>query len=258
MRSNKITSLKRAVIIGLIILITPTILLGQTLPEFIIMTEDWIPYQYEEDGRLKGIAVDLLVEMLKRTGSIQGRKDIKMYPWTRGYQIVQNQKNTILFSTTRTKEREKKFKWVGPIFRNTTYLIGKKSRDLRVNSAEDLVKFNIGTVIEDAGERYMVALGVPLTNLQRNTKAVYNIKKLEIDRIDFVVCGWTAFVNDAKQAGIDPQRYKPVYTVDTADISYAFNVQTPDWIIRIFQSALDSIKDEGKLTEINKRYSHLL
>ena len=101
---------------------------GQDLPEFQIMTEDWIPYQYEENNQLKGIAVDLLVLMLDRAGSSQGRQAIKLYPWARGYSILQSRENTILFSTTRIPERENLFKWVGPIFQNATFLIAKKSK----------------------------------------------------------------------------------------------------------------------------------
>ena len=31
------------------------------------MTEEWVPYQYEKDGELVGISVDLLVLLLERT-----------------------------------------------------------------------------------------------------------------------------------------------------------------------------------------------
>jgi len=241
-----------------LLLSIPITVSAEPLPKFNIITEDWKPYQFKENGQLKGIAVDLLVLMLEKIGSDQQRDDIQLYPWARGYNLLKNQKNTILFSTTRLKKREKLFKWVGPIFQNTTYLIGKKSRKYKIKSVKDLHNYRIGTIINDASEEYMKNIGIPLKKLQRNTKAVYNIKKLEIDRIDFVVCGWLAFVHDAREAGVNPDLYAPVYTVDVADVSYAFNIKTPDWIIRKFQAALDTIKSEGKLDELFQRYSHLL
>lgn len=235
-----------------------SILMAQELPPFNILTEDWKPYQYKENGQLKGIAVDLLVRLLDKTGSAQTRKDIKLFPWARGYQLLQNQKHTILFSTTRTRKREGLFKWVGPIFQNTTYLIGRKNQNISIRSVEDLGQYRVGTIIGDVSEEYMVNLGIPLHKLQRNVKAVYNIKKLAIGRIDLVVCGWIAFVNDAREAGIDPELYGPVFTVDIADVSYAFHHETPDWIIKRFQVALDEIKTQGVLNELFKRYGQPL
>ena len=248
--------IKLSLVIGLLVFISPIILFGQELPRFTILTEDWRPYQYIENGQLKGVAVDLLVKMLEKTGSAQNRDDIQIVPWARGYSLLQNQKNTILFSTTRTLERDSRFKWVGPIFQNTTYLIGKKSRNFSIHSAQDLINYRIGTIIDDAGERYMLNLGIPLEKLQRNVKAVYNVKKLAIDRIDFVVTGWTAFVNDAIEARLNPNLYMPVYTVDRADVSYAFHSDTPDWIINRFQQTLNLLKDQGHLEALYKKYKH--
>ena len=35
------------------------------LPQFLIMTEHWVPYQFEENGSIQGISVDLLVDLLR-------------------------------------------------------------------------------------------------------------------------------------------------------------------------------------------------
>ncbi len=230
----------------------------QELPMFQIITEDWIPYQFEKNGNLEGIAVDLLVLLLKRVGSRQSRKDIKMYPWARGYDILQSRENTILFSTTRTPERENVFKWVGPIFKNSTFLIGKKSKDIKIKTNKDLGKYEIGTIIDDASELYMVRLGLPLKQLQRNTSSINNLKKMNIDRIDLIVSGWYALKHDAEKLGINPDLFEKVYQIETADVSFAFNIKTSNQIIEKFQSALDEIKSEGALNKILFKYKNLM
>lgn len=227
---------------------------GQKLPKFHIMTEDWHPYQFEKDGKLRGISVDLLVLILEKIGSTQGREDINLYPWARGYDMVLNQENTILFSTTRTPEREQLFKWVGPIFKNSTFLIARKSRNLKIDSAIELNQYRIGTIIDDASELFMTRHGVPLSNLQRNTKSIYNVRKLAAGRIDFIVSGWIAFEKDARRLGLDPDLYEKVYEVDTSYVYYAFNRKTPDWIIQKFQNALNELNKEDKLGEIENHY----
>ena len=98
-------------------------LAAEGLPVFTIMTEDWKPYQFEENGELKGVAVEILALILKEIQSNQTVADIKILPWARGYLIAKSEKNAILFSMTRTPERDSQFKWVGPIFQNTTYCL---------------------------------------------------------------------------------------------------------------------------------------
>ncbi len=56
-----------------------------------------------------------------------------MYPWDRGFLFAQNEDNTILFSTTRTQDREKMFKSVGPIFTNAMCLIVRKDSNIKID-----------------------------------------------------------------------------------------------------------------------------
>jgi polar amino acid transport system substrate-binding protein len=231
---------------------------AQELPIFNIMTEDWKPYQYEKDGKLQGIAVDLLGIILKRVQSTQGVQDIKLYPWARGYDQLLNQENTILFSTTRTPEREKLFKWVGPIFSYSTILVGPKSKKIKIKSKKDLHKYRIGTIINDSSELYMNRLGVPSDKLHRNIDSISNVKKLEAGRIDLVVTNWVEFKIIAEDLNIDSNLYEKIYTVDTSVVSYAFHKKTPDWIINKFQKALNEIKEEGVYDQIMEKYKHFI
>ena len=81
-----------------------------------------------------------------------------------------------------------------------------------------------------------------------------NIKKLYLDRIDFLVRDYVAFSIDAKSIGINPDLFEIVYIIDTDDIYYAFYKGTPDWIINKFQKALDELKAEGKFDKLMDKY----
>ena len=237
--------------------LSATTAIGESLPKFKIMTEPWIPYQFEENGQIKGISVDLLVLILNRVGSKQNRKDIKMYPWARGYRYAQKKQNTILFSTTKTTERKDIFKWVGPIFQNTILLIAKKDRDIKINSTEELKNYTIGTVIDDVGEQYMVKLGLNIKQLARNTSYINTIKMLAINRIDVVVMSWNSFSSFAESCEINPNLFEGVFVVKSDDIYYAFHKDTPDWIIKRFQNAFNELKTGGKLDELMKKYKSI-
>lgn len=228
------------------LLFTPTTQAEDLFPNLNIVTEEWAPYQYTENGQLKGSTVDFLLAILKAAGSRQGREDVQVLPWARAYLRVQNEPNTVLFSTTRTPERENLFKWVGPILKNSTYFIGKKSRNYKIQTSKDLHKYQIGVIIDDASELFAKRHAVPQKHLTRNSRADINIKMLEAGRIDFVVTGWTAFELEARTIGADPSNYERVFLADSSHVSFAFNRNTPDWIIDRFFAAYRTVRKTGE------------
>jgi len=187
----------------------------EALPQFLIMTEHWVPYQFEENGSIQGISVDLLVDLLRRVGSQQGRTDIQMVPWARGYRYAQRTENAILFLTSRTPQRKRLFKWVGPVIQNRWMLIAKKRRHLRPDSPVALMNYTYGTVIEDVGEQYLLDVGIPKEQLERTSAYPNCIKMLRVDR---VVMSWETFSLFAVQAGIDASRYESVYTLASNEL----------------------------------------
>ena len=91
-----------------------------------LLTEEYPPYNFRQEGKLTGFAVDLMVLMLEKLDSGIGRDDIKLLPWARGYQIVKTKKNSVLFAMSRTPSRETVFKWVGPIESNKISLMARQ------------------------------------------------------------------------------------------------------------------------------------
>jgi polar amino acid transport system substrate-binding protein len=231
---------------------------AEPLPQFQIMTETWPPFQFEEEGEIKGFVVDLLVLMLERIGSFQNRDDIRIYPWARAYSHAQNRENTILFSTTRTREREKMFKWVGPIFQDTTVLIARKERNIKIGKAADLKQYRFATIIDDVGEQYLQRYGIPLSKMSRNSDRVATIGMLALKRVDMIIQSWQGFVEDAKSVGHDLDEFEVVFTIDKAHMCFAFHKETPGWIIEKFQMALDALRAQGKVAELKKKYGNIL
>ncbi len=248
-------------ILGLILLLacapiflSPLIASGQSLPNFTLLTEEWKPYNYRENQTVKGIAVDLLVTMLHKTGSRVSKEDIKLLPWPRAYAIALHEPNTVLFSTTRTREREKLFKWVGPIDINTTELIAKKERHIKITSVQDLTNYTIGTIYNDVGEQLLLDKGVPLNNLQQVPNRDSNQHKLHSDRIDLIVGSLIGHQNYCKDAGYDPKDYESVFVLNKDELFYAFHCQTPDPTIHLLQKALDNLKADGTYQAIVDSY----
>ncbi len=228
---------------------------AEPLPQFTIMTEDWEPYNFSKDDNTKGISTDILVLMLERLGSTQGRKDIKILPWARAYKTIQEIPNTILFTTTRTAERENLFKWVGPIFELEFNLYALKSKNIKINSFEDVRKYKIGTLRGDVVEDLLVKnAGMQLSDFDQVGTNIQNTKKLSIGRIDLAAQTKDTTINTCKEAGLNPDDFEPVFVLDKKSMYYAFHKETSDAVIAAFQKAFDDLVKEGKVSEIFRGY----
>lgn len=240
----------------MICLMFPFGLNAQTIDDLIFLTEQYPPYNFLEDGEVRGISVDLLMLILEHTKSKQTRNDIQLGPWARGYRTVLNRPNTCLFSMTRTDARDPLFKWVGPIILTRIALIAKKDRAITIQAIKDVVPYKIGVVIDDIGEQQLQETGLPLTveRLAGVDVTRRSLKKLQAGRID--LWAYEEFV--AKFAmetyGFDPDKYETVYTLAEGELYYACHKETPSIVIHQLQQALDDLKALGKLKKIVNSY----
>lgn len=59
---------------------------------------------------------------------------------------------------------------------------------------------------------------------------------------------------DARANDIDPNLYKNVYLVDTSNVSFAFNLDTPSWLISNLQAASDALRAKCVIKELFEKY----
>lgn len=233
-------------------LFIPLSLSAASLDNFTIMTEEYPPYNFEQNGELKGIAIDLMAEILKRTHSKKTLKDIQLLPWARSYNDVQEKPNTILFSMTRSKERENLFKWVGPITPTKIVIIAKKADKVKIANAGDLKKYKIGAIRDDIGHQLLTKNGV--TDPELSADIVTIIKKMDAKRLDI----WAYEENVAywglKNNGKNLADYETVYTLLSADLYIAFHKSTPDNVITEIQNTMNEIKKDGTYQKILNKY----
>jgi polar amino acid transport system substrate-binding protein len=84
--------------------------------------------------------------------------EIRLMPWARAYKQIINKPNKILFSMTRTPQREYLFKWVGPIANNSFVFYARSDSKITINSLEDAKdeKYKVGTYLDGAKKIYRV------------------------------------------------------------------------------------------------------
>ncbi|EPJ2723706.1 substrate-binding periplasmic protein [Vibrio vulnificus] len=209
----------RSVLFLLASLLATVTIAKSDLQSITYLTEEYPPYNFTENGELHGIAVDLLVAATARATQPVAKEDISVQPWARAYRTVLINKDTVLFSTTRTKLRENLFNWVGPI------------------SAT-----RIGVIRDDVGEQLLLELGVPRNSMQESSYAATLAEQLYKGRIDL----WAYEENVAKwwisKGGFNSEDFEPVYVLQEGELYYAFNKDVDGASVRALQQAIDALK----------------
>jgi len=224
-----------------------------------IMTEDIPPFNFTKDGVVQGISTDTLLMMLEKAGYPANRSAIKVLPWARAYQAVQEEPGSILYSMARTDEREKLFKWVGPIQEVSIGLIALKSRKIVINTLEDAKKYKIGTIRENATEQLLIKSGFDENTLDRIADAELNIKKLQAGRVDMLAFNIPTTYYLMLQMGLSMKDYEVVHTLKKVSFNFAFHKDTDDKLIEKLNSILAELKKpdatgESPYNRIVKKY----
>ncbi|CTQ75461.1 substrate-binding periplasmic protein [Roseibium alexandrii] len=219
-----------------------------------VMTEEYPPYNYQVGGELMGLSVEIMEEIFNRTASGHSRSDISLLPWARGYNLTLQRSGHALFSTTRTPDRESLFKWVGPFVPTVVGLIAKKSRNLNIQTVQDLADLRIGVVKDDIGQLLLQAKGVPDDRIEAVLSNDQNFRKLIAGRVDAIsyetrVTRWALQTRD-----VALDEYETVYELDRGELYLALHHQTPDDLVGLLQSVFDTMVDDGTHAQILQRY----
>lgn len=217
-------------------------------------TENLPPLNYAEGGEAKGFSTELLQMMGQQAGI---PITIEVLPWVRAMQQVQDRPGTLLFSLTRTPERETQFKWVGPISSRRIVLFKLAARkDLRTPHLQRLAGAKIGVVRESATARQMQADGLsPGQELDLALDDTNNLRKLLAGRMEYMAMLDWAAAWQLQQVALPYSTLQPVLDYDV-DRSYWFglNPRTDESLVRRLQAALDSLRRDGRYERLRQRY----
>ena len=210
--------------------------------EYTIMTEELPPLSYEENGKITGLSVELVREILK---IVDHPDNIAILPWARAYMYAQDKPKHILFAMGRNPVRENLFKWVGPLVSNRTHFYKRRGSDVHIKSMEDAKKVKaIGVVKNDFNHVQLESEG--FKNLVINVTVLPNIKMLALDRIDLLPSGEIGLYKAVKKIGVDPNLIERTdVMIFDSKLYIAFSKDTPDSEIEKWQKALDQIKENG-------------
>jgi polar amino acid transport system substrate-binding protein len=223
-----------------------------------IVTEELPPYNMTVNGQVTGLGTEVVQAVLKEAG-LAGTP-IQAMPWARAYDIALNQENVLIYSITRTPQREKLFKWVGVIAPTHTFLFALNGRVPALKSLDDARRYQIATVNGDAGEQYLTARGFAIgRNLQSSTRYELNYEKLKGGRVDLWISNELHAAHVVRQAGDDPaatvQRVLALSDLSSeGGVDMAFSLKTPDEVVERARKALETLRRNGTYESLQKKW----
>lgn len=225
------------------------------------LTESLPPLNYEQDGKVVGFSSELL-DLMAREADVTVHKQV--LPWSRAYDMVGRQGNTLIYSLARTPEREALFQWVGPISERRILLYRHRDRpDIALKTLDDARPYRIGVARDSASAKALIKLGFSINGLQDTlgpgldlgTNDELNMKKFMARRFDLLVSlDWAAAFN-AKNAGLSPDDLQPVWVLDDSlSYWYGVNMATDPDVAKRLNAALQRLKADGRYLQLKQKY----
>lgn len=228
--------------------------------EISVVTEEWGPYNFTENNRITGYSTEVVEAVLQKANLTY---IIKMYPWARAYKMALEEPNTLIYTMGRNDEREYLFKWVGPIAPRQLSLFKLKTRsDVIIRTLEDAKKYKIGVVLKDSSTQFLESKGFKCPkNLEVVTNYELNQRKLLAERVDLITGNEIALAFQLKQKNISFgnkklsfEKLEKILLLIDENYWMGFSLKTSDKVVEQTQTALDTLRKESKLEEIQIKY----
>ncbi|MDG1750376.1 MAG: transporter substrate-binding domain-containing protein [Thalassotalea sp.] len=228
--------------------------LGIQAQEIKVVTEYLSPYQTKNpDGSLGGFSTEVVQALFK-----QANKEplFIVLPWARAYEVAKSEKNVMIFSMARTKERDTLFHWVGSLTEVKLYFWGLKSKFPKtIDNIEHLKSYKIATARYSNADQYL--MNNNFHNIYKLSNEDQNLQMLFTGRVDLITTTEKTLKSKSLKLGLDFEKLIKVKEFNELnnDLNLAFNLQSDPKIVKEFQQAYSVIKAKGIIKALKKKWS---
>jgi len=219
-----------------------------------LYTEHFPPYNFEENGAIRGINADILSQACVIA---KIKCDMQLYPWLRALELAQKNPASGIFSIVRTKARSNLFQWIGPLASSKAYLYRLASRsEVSATNLEQAKQFSVAVAHGDVYEEFLLAEGFSygknLIEFRSKSEPIPLFLQGKVDLVigsDIAMPSWLASYQMPAEAAI------PVVDVsDTGNNFIALNHAVSAELANRLQQAIDQLKQNGKYQQIVESY----
>jgi polar amino acid transport system substrate-binding protein len=221
--------------------------------QYQIVTEEWAPYNYQENGQLTGMNTEIVRAIMALTGD---DFEIVVLPSMRTTHMLQTRPKTIMYSMFRTAEREALYKWAGPLVEESIHPYQLANAPQPVTSLEQLLHApRITTRHAGLVPKMLESMG--FNNLDKTaTTSMQLYRMLLADRTDIIVGDTDAGVAYySRRLNIAPGTLRRIpLELYRASLYIAFSRDSDDKLVARWASALEQLRHSGELARIQRRY----
>jgi polar amino acid transport system substrate-binding protein len=226
-------------------------------PHVNIVTEHLPPFQISTPTEIQGFATQIIVTAFSNTPYSY---DIKVFPWSRSYNMALKKENTCIYSMARTSEREDKFIWVHTIAKRNASLIALKSQNLTITSLDDAKKYNTAVIRDDVTHQFLLSEGFQEgVNLYVLNDTFSLFKLLSLRKgIHFILVDANTVEPRSQYDKLDPHSFENVFQINEQPLDYylACNKKTSPEIIKTIRQSITDMKKNGQIDKIINKWQY--
>ena len=212
-----------------------------------VVTEHWAPYNYLEDGKVKGSSTTIVRQVLEKAGlSYQ----ISVYPWARSYRMASSQPNILIYSLVRIPPREKLFTWIRPLGSGQpSALFRLKSSKAKPQTLEQAKRWRVVVNQNSMDHTWLIAQG--FGQIHPSVHLDQSIQMFMRGRVDLIAADENSIVDAIERFGYDPKRVEKVMTLFEAPMYIAMSLDSDPQLVQRLQRAYDELLADGEIELVN-------
>ncbi|WP_049758075.1 substrate-binding periplasmic protein [Nitratidesulfovibrio vulgaris] len=218
---------------------------------------DYAPYSWEEGGRMRGILVDVMDEILSRRMGLA--VEYMGYPWARAQEHVKSRKADGFVTLPNDERRSYVIFCELPVLIGTyTVFVNRKNAhnpDMAdISSIPDLKRFVVGGYLGSSwASRHLEAQGVPIV-WTNNLESL--LRMLVADRIEMVSNNSAVIKYNLRLLGLSDKVAELPNVLDQAPFNLGIGKQSPYLsVLPEFEETLRKLTDDGTIKAIVERYT---
>lgn len=226
-----------------------------------VLTEHLPPYQIDEGNHVGGFATELVRQVFQDAGI---GYQIEFQSWSRAYQLALRDKDTCIYSISKSAERTPLFQWIGELSFNTTAIYALKSRiDIRLATLADAKKYVTAVTRDDVTHHYLLKHGF-VENQQLyildNVASMLNVLAGRQQNIDLVIINDTILRYRAQESGLEHSDFKKLLELHDLPLDFhlACSLKTAAPVVAKLRASLQQMKNDGRFATITHGWSERL
>ncbi len=217
-----------------------------------LFTENLPPYNYLQNGELKGVSVDLVKEILRRTGDT-GHFQVHAWPWA-FKSVRKGGPDTAIFTIAEHSQRTEMFRWVGPLLSMSRVFFADARWRTPMTTLEEAKKYLVGVSKDNVLHAFLLEHEFPKISVSAQGGLFENPKLLLSNRIQLWLEDRRVVRYKSQAMGIDPGSFKELFALPPVQGYIAFSLATSQERIDVWNAALQEMKADGTWAAIAESF----